>query len=166
MNFQTFIFFRIKIAGGDVTKSAIFQNFVARIVFFFAPSDVELMSGEACRVSCRYRLGFRSYSGKTEADGKRLPPGGYGGHWIPPRPLGYSAERAPLAGADSAPSPCLKAAAHCTFGRDIARSPRGVRAVSARRPRGTSAIFRAENRRCKRHSGMAATSWILPVTML
>ena len=29
MNFQTFIFFRTKIAGGDVTKSAISQNFVA-----------------------------------------------------------------------------------------------------------------------------------------
>ena len=31
-------------------------------------NDVELMSGEPCQVSCRRRLGFRSYSGK--------PPGG------------------------------------------------------------------------------------------
>ena len=38
----------------------------------------------------------------------------------------------------------LKAAAHCTFGRDIARSPRGVRAETARHisdfPRGKSLV--------------------------
>ena len=40
------------------------------------------MSREACQVSCRYRLGFRSYYGKTEAGGGGRktppPPGGYG----------------------------------------------------------------------------------------
>ena len=57
---------------------------------------------------------------------------------------------------------------------ESARSPRdipaecstGLRAVSARRPRGTSAIFLTENRWYEQHSGMAATSWILPMTML
>ena len=65
MNFQTFIFFRTKIAGGDVTKSVISNKFLA-MNRFLPPNDVELMSGESCQVSCRYRLGFRSYFGKTE----------------------------------------------------------------------------------------------------
>ena len=74
--FWNIYLFHTKIAGGDVTKSAISQNCVARIGFCFAPNDVELMSGEACQVSCRYRLGFRSYFGKTEGGGGKWPPGG------------------------------------------------------------------------------------------
>ena len=46
---------------------------------FFTPNDVELMCGGSCQVSCRYRLGFRSYSGKNRGGGGRdKPPGGYG----------------------------------------------------------------------------------------
>ena len=63
-NFQTFIFFAPK--SREVTsQNRLYLNFCPNR-FFLSPDDVELMSGESCQVSCRYRQGFRSYSGKTE----------------------------------------------------------------------------------------------------
>ena len=70
-NFQTFIFFAPKSRDMTSQKSAISQ-FVLPESDFLSPDDVELMSGESCQVSCRYRLGFRIYSGKTE--GAYTPP--------------------------------------------------------------------------------------------
>ena len=66
--FSNIYLFHTKIAGGDVTKSARSQFFLPESDFL-SPDDVELMSGESCQDSCRYRLWFRSYSGKTEGGG-------------------------------------------------------------------------------------------------
>ena len=66
-NFQTFIFFAPK--SREVTsQNRLYLNFLPESDFL-SPDDVELMSGESCQVSCRYRLGFRSYSGKTKEGG-------------------------------------------------------------------------------------------------
>ena len=64
--------FRTRVAGGDVTKLAISQNVLPESDFL-ASNDVELMSGKSCQVSCRYRLGFRSYSGKLWGGGVMSP---------------------------------------------------------------------------------------------
>ena len=71
-NFQTFIFFAPK--SREVTSQNRLYLIFCPNQIFLSPDDVELMSGESCHVSCRYRLGFRSYSEKKSRGRRDKPP--------------------------------------------------------------------------------------------
>ena len=72
-NFQTFIFFSHQNCGRWRHKIGYFSIFCPNRIFL-SPDDVELMSGESCQVSCRYRLWFRCYSGKKRGAGAENAP--------------------------------------------------------------------------------------------
>ena len=73
-NFQTFIFFTPKLREVMSQNRLDLNFFFLPESDFLSPDDVELMSGESCQDSCRYRLWFRSYSGKTEGGGAENAP--------------------------------------------------------------------------------------------
>ena len=72
-NFQTFIFFRTKIAGGDVTKSAISQIFLPESDFSFTRRrriDVRRVMPSFMSISARVQELFR----KNRGGGRDKPP--------------------------------------------------------------------------------------------